>query len=208
MSRRCKTIVKTPPAPWCREKLWGKEFSAAGSIRSALMSASLRIQFGASGGAGNERCGWTRDKPYWVLWRFVASDQLSPRILSVFSPVYKSQAASAQENAMKTELRSPLCLGVLLLVSTLLSCAAGPNVLGDSVGANNVVAGFWRGLWHGFICLFTLIASLFSKSVTIYEVHNNGGWYNFGFVLGVAMFFGCKGGRRRARCLTGRRIQI
>ena len=109
---------------------------------------------------------------------------------------------------MKMELRILLFLGVLLLVTTLLSCAAGPNVLEDSAGANNVVAGFWRGLWHGFICLFTLVASLFSKSVTIYEVHNNGGWYNVGFVLGVAMFFGCKGGSRRARCLTERHTQI
>ena len=119
----------------------------------------------------------------------------------MFSPVYQPQVASAQENAMKTELRILLFLVVLLLVTTLLSCAAGPNVLEDSAGANNVVAGFWRGLWHGFICLFTLIASLFSKSVTIYEVHNNGGWYNLGFVLGVGMFFGCKGGGRRAKPL-------
>ena len=91
---------------------------------------------------------------------------------------------------MKTELRILLSLVVLLLATTLLSCAAGPNVLEHSAGANNVVAGFWRGLWHGFICFFTLIASLFSKSVTIYEVHNDGGWYNFGFMLGVSMIFG------------------
>lgn len=102
---------------------------------------------------------------------------------------------------MKTEVRILLFLVVLLLVTTLLSCTAGPNVLEDSAGANNAVAGFWRGLWHGFICLFTLIASLFSKSVTVYEVHNNGGWYNFGFILGVAMFFGCKAGGRRAKPL-------
>ncbi|MEV0841977.1 hypothetical protein AB0I55_20755 [Actinocatenispora sera] len=27
--------------------------------------------------------------------------------------------------------------------------------------------------------------SLFTDSVSIYDVHNNGGWYNFGFVLGI-----------------------
>jgi hypothetical protein len=102
---------------------------------------------------------------------------------------------------MKTELRILLILVVLLLVTTLLSCTTGPNILEDSASANNVVAGFWHGLWHGFICLFTLIASLFSKSVTIYEVHNNGGWYNFGFVLGVGIFFGCKGRGRSAKPL-------
>ena len=102
---------------------------------------------------------------------------------------------------MKTEKRILLFLVVLLLLTTLLSCTAGPNVLKGSSGASNVVAGFWRGLWHGFICLFTMIASLFSNSVTVYEVHNNGGWYNFGFVLGAAMFFGCKNGGRRAKTI-------
>jgi hypothetical protein len=126
----------------------------------------------------------------------------------MFSPVYQPQVAGGKGKPMKTQLRVLFFLIALLLVTTLLSCAAGPNALEDSARVNNIVAGFWRGLWHGFICLFTLIASLFSKSVTIYEVHNNGGWYNFGFVLGVAMFFGCKGGSRRARCLTERHTQV
>ncbi len=51
-------------------------------------------------------------------------------------------------------------------------------------------AGFWAGLWHGLICLITFIISLFNDSVGIYEVSNNGGWYRFGFVLGLAIAFG------------------
>jgi len=139
-----------------------------------------------------------------AILRFIASSQLSPFILLMFSPVFqkdKHRPLATQENAMKTEMRILLFLVVLLLLTTLLSCTAGPNVLKGSSGANNVVAGFWRGFWHGFICLFTMIASLFSNLVTIYEVHNNGGWYNFGFVLGAAMFFGCSAGGRRARTL-------
>ncbi len=46
-------------------------------------------------------------------------------------------------------------------------------------------AGFWAGLWHGLIVIITFIISLFTDSVGIYEVNNNGGWYNFGFVLGL-----------------------
>lgn len=92
-----------------------------------------------------------------------------------------------------------LLLPVLVLVMlALVSCTAGPNALENSAGGNNEVAGFGRGLWHGFICLFTLIASAFSNSVTIYEVHNNGGWYNLGFVLGVMMFFGGGGAGSKA----------
>lgn len=96
---------------------------------------------------------------------------------------------------MKTSVRLLLLLVLVFLSLALLSCTAGPNSFTNTAAGNHVVAGFWRGLWHGFICLFTLVASFFSDSITIYDVHNNGAWYNLGFVLGVAMFFGCAGGR-------------
>jgi len=50
-------------------------------------------------------------------------------------------------------------------------------------------AGFWAGLWHGLICVVTFIISLFNDTVHMYEVNNTGGWYNFGFLLGAAIFF-------------------
>jgi len=45
--------------------------------------------------------------------------------------------------------------------------------------------GFWYGLWHGMIIPFSWIGSLFSDDIAIYAIYNNGGWYDFGFVLGV-----------------------
>jgi len=45
-------------------------------------------------------------------------------------------------------------------------------------------------LWHGIIAPITFIISLFTDSVSMYEVHNTGGWYDFGFVLGVGILFG------------------
>jgi hypothetical protein len=51
-------------------------------------------------------------------------------------------------------------------------------------------AGFWMGLWHGFILLFTFIVSLFNDGVGIYESHNSGHLYDLGFLLGVMVFFG------------------
>ena len=60
----------------------------------------------------------------------------------------------------------------------------------DTANAQGVVAGFWRGLWHGAIAPFTFIGSLFTSDVAVYEVHNNGGWYNFGFVLGITSLYG------------------
>jgi len=92
----------------------------------------------------------------------------------------------------------------MVVVATLLlvACAPGPNQLAGSPDDMGRVAGFWKGLWHGFIILFTFIGSLFSDTVRIYEVHNSGGWYNFGYLLGVMMFFGGGGGGagRRSGC--------
>jgi hypothetical protein len=87
---------------------------------------------------------------------------------------------------------------VLLLV--LSACAAGPNSAADVPSAEGEVAGFWLGLWHGIIVPVTFIISLFSETVSIYEIHNNGGWYDFGFVIGAGVFLGGGGaGANRVR---------
>ena len=85
-----------------------------------------------------------------------------------------------------------LILVVLLMALT--GCAPGPNKLTGSPDQKGEVAGFWQGLWQGIIAPITFIISLFSDKVDIYEVHNNGGWYNFGFLLGVMIIFGGSGG--------------
>jgi hypothetical protein len=82
-------------------------------------------------------------------------------------------------------------LGLIFVAALFLaSCAAGPNVLAHSAGAQGSIAGFWLGLWHGLICPVTFVISLFSDKVYLYEVHNNGGWYNFGFMMGACIIFG------------------
>ncbi len=88
-------------------------------------------------------------------------------------------------------------LAILLVIGVLTGCAPGPNALAGSAGSGGVVAGFWRGLWNGIISPITFIISLFNSQVQIYEVHNNGGWYNFGFLLGVSIIFGGGGASTR-----------
>ena len=94
---------------------------------------------------------------------------------------------------MKKKIIPIFILGFLLVLA---GCAAGPNTLINS-GAADEIAGFWRGIWHGIIAPIAFIISLFSDKINIYEVHNNGGWYNFGFLLGLCVF--CNGGRRKSR---------
>ena len=45
--------------------------------------------------------------------------------------------------------------------------------------------GFWLGLWHGFIFPIAWIVSLFRPDVAVYAVPNDGGWYDFGYFIGV-----------------------
>jgi len=93
-------------------------------------------------------------------------------------------------------IRSPLpnrTLAAVLALAALLglaACAPGPNPAAGTPDAGGEVAGFWRGLWHGFIALFTFVISLFNPGVQVYEVHNSGNLYNLGFVLGLMFFFG------------------
>ena len=61
-----------------------------------------------------------------------------------------------------------------------------------------LAAGFWLGLWQGLISPITFLISLFNNNVNIYEVNNNGNWYNFGFMLGVAFVFSGPAGSSRA----------
>jgi hypothetical protein len=98
-------------------------------------------------------------------------------------------------------MRSSLTLlvVVLLVVNCLAGCAPGINPSQGAASEHARVAGFWLGVWHGFIAPFVFVASLFKSNLSIYEVHNNGAWYNFGYLFGVACFFGGSGNRTARR---------
>lgn len=91
--------------------------------------------------------------------------------------------AAIKSEAMRTKKVFNFIL-IAILAVLITSCAPGSENFQEST------AGFFMGLWHGFISLFTFIIGLFKDGVGIYEFNNNGGWYNFGFILGVSLFFG------------------
>jgi hypothetical protein len=80
-------------------------------------------------------------------------------------------------------IKPRVVIGVVLLGLMLASCATQPP--------SNAYAppGFFLGLVHGLTAFFSLIASIF-WDVRVYAFPNGGGWYEFGFVLGAALFFG------------------
>ena len=78
-------------------------------------------------------------------------------------------------------MRAAAALGTLLLLA---ACAQqSPDAVSSAAGT----PGFLWGLWHGFIFPFAWIGSLFSSEIAVYAVPNNGGWYDFGFFLGVTV---------------------
>ena len=94
-----------------------------------------------------------------------------------------------------------IVLGLILAAMLLAGCAPGPNGFAEKPDADGEVAGFWMGLWHGFASPVMFIISLFNDKVEIYEVHNNGGWYSFGFLIGASAILGGGGraGKRKKR---------
>ena len=51
-------------------------------------------------------------------------------------------------------------------------------------------AGFFFGIWHGWIAPLSLIVGIFEPGVRIYEVDNTGLAYDFGFYIAVIGGFG------------------
>ncbi len=86
---------------------------------------------------------------------------------------------------------------VVVILVTVSGCLPGPNAFVDISIPGHSVAGFFTGIWHGIIAPFTFVLSLFTDKVSLYEVHNTGGWYDFGFVLGAGILFG--GGSQAAK---------
>ena len=83
---------------------------------------------------------------------------------------------------------------VLLLALALAACAATQT--GTAVAP--AAPGFWLGVWHGFIFPIAWIVSLFVDNVAVYAVPNNGGWYDFGYFVGIVFLgVGARSSRRR-----------
>ena len=76
----------------------------------------------------------------------------------------------------------------------------GPNPQLHQPDDAGRLSGFVQGLWHGIIAPVSVIGSFFNPAMQMYEVHNNGRDYNFGFLIGIAFVFlllGLIGGRWR-----------
>lgn len=85
-------------------------------------------------------------------------------------------------------MRKKIFILSIITVSMLLTLTG--CVPGDGSYTSSNSAGFFWGIWHGWISPISLIIGLVSKNIRIYEVINSGWWYDFGFYIAVISGFG------------------
>ncbi|HEX9656482.1 MAG TPA: hypothetical protein VGB89_06155 [Bacteroidota bacterium] len=78
-----------------------------------------------------------------------------------------------------------IALLACLMVMTASGCFPG----GDTYSASDP-AGFFSGIWHGWIAPISLIVGIFESGIRIYEPFNTGWWYDLGFYIAVIAGFG------------------
>ena len=79
-------------------------------------------------------------------------------------------------------------LRISLALSTLVLLAACAKQTLPGAVDPAAEAGFLLGLFHGFIFPVAWFLSLVMPDVAVYAVPNNGGWYDFGYFLGICVF--------------------
>lgn len=61
---------------------------------------------------------------------------------------------------------------------------------GDGSATSTDPAGFFWGIWHGWMAPLTLIIGIFDSDIRVYELYNTGWWYDFGFYIAIISGFG------------------
>ena len=85
-----------------------------------------------------------------------------------------------------------------LVVAALLLAACAATQTAATVTPTATAPGFWLGVWHGFIFPVAFHVSLFRPDVAIYAVPNAGGWYDFGYFVGIVFLgVGARSSKRR-----------
>ena len=88
---------------------------------------------------------------------------------------------------------------LVIVAAIVLTLVLGSCIPGDGKATLIKPAGFFSGIWHGWIAPFSLIAGLFNHTIRVYEQINTGWWYDFGFYIALVGGFGGIALSRRVR---------
>jgi hypothetical protein len=61
---------------------------------------------------------------------------------------------------------------------------------GDGTYSTEYRAGFFWGVWHGWIAPVSLVLGIFFSDIRVYETANTGWWYDMGFYIAIISGFG------------------
>lgn len=76
-------------------------------------------------------------------------------------------------------LRFYIIIGMLLMLT---GCADAVSFV-EAAAMEPV--GFLHGFWHGITFLISFMGSIFFDDIAVYAIYNTGGWYDFGYFIGI-----------------------
>jgi len=86
-------------------------------------------------------------------------------------------------------------IAVLLIAVLLISCLPG-----DGRNNSENKAGFFWGIWHGWVAPISLIIGFFNRDIRVYEKANIGWLYDLGFYIAIISGFGGLSLSRSKKC--------
>jgi hypothetical protein len=131
-----------------------------------------------------------------VSARRVTSSWKSSAIDFLWRGAYSRRDSYVGTNRLEEDVMLPVAVSrvirsrrhrraLLAVLSALAVASCAHQPLPDSYNP----PGFFMGLVHGFLILFSFIGSLFTD-VRVYAFPNSGRWYDFGYLIGAAIFLG------------------
>jgi len=79
---------------------------------------------------------------------------------------------------------------ILILALIILTLMITGCVPGNPRFSSENPAGFFWGIWHGWIAPISIVIGLFDNGVRLYESDNTGWFYDLGFYISIIAGFG------------------
>lgn len=79
---------------------------------------------------------------------------------------------------------------LIIALFTLIIFVLSGCIPGDGASTVDKPAGFFWGIWHGWIAPISLIIGIFNNEIRVYETNNSGWWYDLGFYIAIISGFG------------------
>ncbi|QNO14556.1 hypothetical protein HYG86_07060 [Alkalicella caledoniensis] len=79
---------------------------------------------------------------------------------------------------------------ILVMLSFMLILILSGCIPGDGSYTQQQPAGFFWGIWHGWLAPISVVIGFFNRDIRVYEVYNTGWPYDIGFYMAVISGFG------------------